>query len=152
MMQTFNVRRVVSAVYRTWENIYPTFSSSLGSTLLLIEKAAHDPLYLWDINDTRQLSEHGETFTMCAQTHYKEMLTWHSSGPLTSFSLPCTCRGHTEETLPYVSGGDTQQRFFTMVVAAVCGPPCVDTWQKVCRVLNHFRCVCLPHGKELVFR
>jgi hypothetical protein len=31
------------------ENIYPTFSSSLGSTLLLIEKTTHDPLYLWDI-------------------------------------------------------------------------------------------------------
>jgi hypothetical protein len=43
------VRRVVSVVDRTWENIYPTFSSSLGSTLLLIEKATHDPLYLWDI-------------------------------------------------------------------------------------------------------
>jgi hypothetical protein len=45
----FSVRRVVSMVNRTWENIYPTFSSSLGSTLLLIEKATHDPLYLWDI-------------------------------------------------------------------------------------------------------
>jgi hypothetical protein len=49
MMQTFSVRRVVSVVDRTWENIYPTFSSSLGSTLLLIEKATQDPLYLWDI-------------------------------------------------------------------------------------------------------
>jgi hypothetical protein len=49
MMQTFSVRRVVSAVDRIWENIYPTFSSSLGSTLLLIEKATHDPLYLWDM-------------------------------------------------------------------------------------------------------
>jgi hypothetical protein len=48
-MQTFSVRRVVSVDDRTWENIYPTFSSSLGSTLLLIEKATHDPLYLWDI-------------------------------------------------------------------------------------------------------
>jgi hypothetical protein len=48
-MQTFSVRRVVSAVDRIWENIYPTFSSSLGSTLLLIKKATHDPLYLWDI-------------------------------------------------------------------------------------------------------
>jgi hypothetical protein len=46
----FSVRRVVSAVDRTWENIYPTFSSSLGSTLLLIKKATHDPLYLWDIS------------------------------------------------------------------------------------------------------
>jgi hypothetical protein len=46
----FIVRRVVSVVDRTWENIYPTFSSSLGSTLLLIEKATHDPLYLWDIS------------------------------------------------------------------------------------------------------
>jgi hypothetical protein len=45
----FSVCRVVSAVDRTWENIYPTFSSSLGLTLLLIEKATHDPLYLWDI-------------------------------------------------------------------------------------------------------
>jgi hypothetical protein len=45
----FSVRRVLSAVDRTWENIYPTFSSSLGSTILLIEKATHDPLYLWDI-------------------------------------------------------------------------------------------------------
>jgi hypothetical protein len=49
MMQTFSVRRVVSAVDRTWENVYPTFSSSLGSTLLLIEKATRDPLYLCDI-------------------------------------------------------------------------------------------------------
>jgi hypothetical protein len=48
MMQTFSVRTVVSAVDRTWENIYPTFSFSLGLTLLLIEKATHDPLYLWD--------------------------------------------------------------------------------------------------------
>ena len=48
-MQTFSVRRVVSVVDRTWENVYPTFSSSLGSTLLLIEKATNDPLYLWDI-------------------------------------------------------------------------------------------------------
>jgi hypothetical protein len=45
MIQTFSVRRVVSVVDRTWENIYPTFSSSLGSTLLLIKKATHDPLY-----------------------------------------------------------------------------------------------------------
>jgi hypothetical protein len=30
-------------------NVYPTFSSSLGSTLLLIERATHNPLYLWDI-------------------------------------------------------------------------------------------------------
>jgi hypothetical protein len=36
-------------VDRTWENVYPTFSSSLGSTLLLIEKATRDPLYLWVI-------------------------------------------------------------------------------------------------------
>jgi hypothetical protein len=49
MMQTFSVRRVVSAVDRTLENIYPTFSSSLDLTLLLIEKATYDPLYLWDI-------------------------------------------------------------------------------------------------------
>jgi hypothetical protein len=49
MMQTFSVHRVVSAVDRTWENIYPTFSSSLGLTLLLIEKATQDPLYLLDI-------------------------------------------------------------------------------------------------------
>jgi hypothetical protein len=49
-MQTFSVRRVVSAVDRTWENIYPTFSSSMGSTLWLIEKATHDALYLWDIS------------------------------------------------------------------------------------------------------
>jgi hypothetical protein len=48
-MQTFSMRRVVSMVDRTWETIYPTFSSSLGSTLLLIEEATHDPLYLWDI-------------------------------------------------------------------------------------------------------
>ena len=48
-MQTFSVRRVVSVVDRTWENTYPTFSSSLGSTLLLIEKATRDPLYLWVI-------------------------------------------------------------------------------------------------------
>jgi hypothetical protein len=48
-MQTFSVCRVVSAVDRTWENIYPTFSSSLGSTLLLIEKATTDPRYLWVI-------------------------------------------------------------------------------------------------------
>jgi hypothetical protein len=43
------MRRVVSVVHRTWENIYPTFSFSLGSTFLLIEKATHDSLYLWDI-------------------------------------------------------------------------------------------------------
>jgi hypothetical protein len=54
MMQTFSVRRVVSTVDRTWENIYPTFSSSLGLTLLLIEKATHDPLYLWDIKGSSQ--------------------------------------------------------------------------------------------------
>jgi hypothetical protein len=48
-MQTFSVRRIISVVDRTWENIYPTFSSSLGSTLLPIEKAIHNPLYLWDI-------------------------------------------------------------------------------------------------------
>ena len=48
-MQTFSMRRVVLVVDRTWENIYTTFSFSLGSTLLLIEKATHDPLYLWDI-------------------------------------------------------------------------------------------------------
>jgi hypothetical protein len=53
MMQTFSVRRVVSAVDRTWENIYSTFSSSLGSTLLLIEKATHDFLYLWDIMELK---------------------------------------------------------------------------------------------------
>jgi hypothetical protein len=52
-MQTFSVRRVVSAVDRTWENVYPTFSSSLGSTLLLIEKATHDPLYLWVIRRSK---------------------------------------------------------------------------------------------------
>ena len=45
----FSVCRVVSAVDRTWENIYRTFSSSLGSTLLHTQKATHDPLYLWDI-------------------------------------------------------------------------------------------------------
>jgi hypothetical protein len=44
----FSVCRVVSVVDRTGENIYPTFSSSLGSTLLLIEKATHDPLYFLD--------------------------------------------------------------------------------------------------------
>ena len=48
-MQTFIVRKVVSVVDRTWENIYLTFSSSLGSTLLVTEKATHDPLYLWVI-------------------------------------------------------------------------------------------------------
>jgi hypothetical protein len=48
-MQTFSVRRVVSVVDWTWENIYPTFSSLLGLTLLLIEKATYDPLYLSDI-------------------------------------------------------------------------------------------------------
>jgi hypothetical protein len=56
MMQTFSVRRVVSAVDRTWENIYPTFSSSLGSTLLLIKKATHDPLYLWDITPLQRFA------------------------------------------------------------------------------------------------
>ena len=45
----FGVRRVVSMVDRTWENINPTFSSSLGSTLLFIEKATTDPLHLWVI-------------------------------------------------------------------------------------------------------
>lgn len=48
-MQTFSVRRVVSVVDRTWKITYPTFSSSLGSTLLLTEKATRDPLYLWVI-------------------------------------------------------------------------------------------------------
>jgi hypothetical protein len=57
-MQPFSVCRVVSMVDRTWENIYPTFSSSLGLTLLLIEKATHDPLYLWDI--IHVLVEYGE--------------------------------------------------------------------------------------------
>ena len=42
------MRRVVSVVDRTWRNI-STFSSSLGSTLLLIENCC-DPLYLWDIS------------------------------------------------------------------------------------------------------
>jgi hypothetical protein len=55
-MQTFSVHRVVSVVDRTWENIYPTFSSSLGLALLLIEKATHDLLYLWDIKDEQELS------------------------------------------------------------------------------------------------
>jgi hypothetical protein len=49
-MQVFSVHRVVSVVDRTWENIYPTFSTSLGLTLFLIEKTTHDPLYLWVIN------------------------------------------------------------------------------------------------------
>jgi hypothetical protein len=49
MMQTFSVCKVVSVVDRTWEDIYPTFSFSLGLTLLLIKKATHGPLYLWDI-------------------------------------------------------------------------------------------------------
>ena len=44
-----SMRRVVSVVDRTWENINSTFSSSLGSTLLFIEKATIDPLYLWVI-------------------------------------------------------------------------------------------------------
>lgn len=48
-MQRFSVRRFVSVVDRAWENTNPTFSSSLGSTLLLIEKATRDPLYLWVI-------------------------------------------------------------------------------------------------------
>jgi hypothetical protein len=43
------VRRVVSVVDRTSENVYPTFSSSLDLTLLLIEKATRDLLYLWVI-------------------------------------------------------------------------------------------------------
>jgi hypothetical protein len=51
MMQTFSVRRVVSAVDRTWENVYSIFSSSLDLILLLIERATHDSLYLWDITD-----------------------------------------------------------------------------------------------------
>jgi hypothetical protein len=56
-MQTFSMHRVVSVVDRTWENIYPTFSSSLGLTLLLIEKATHDPLYLWDISQLKQQAQ-----------------------------------------------------------------------------------------------
>jgi hypothetical protein len=43
----FSVRRVVSVVDRTWKKII--LPLALGSTLLLIEKATHDPLYLWDI-------------------------------------------------------------------------------------------------------
>jgi hypothetical protein len=53
----FSVRRVVSAVDRTWENVYPTFSSSLGLILLLIEKATHDPLYLWVITVPKSLRQ-----------------------------------------------------------------------------------------------
>ena len=48
-MQMSSACRVVLVVDRTWENTYPTFSFSLGSTLLLIEKATRDPLYLWVI-------------------------------------------------------------------------------------------------------
>ena len=36
--QTFDAHRVVSVADRTWESICSTFSSSLGSTLLLIER------------------------------------------------------------------------------------------------------------------
>ena len=46
--QTSSVHRVVSVVDRTWGNICSTFSSSLNSTLLLIENCC-DPLYLWVI-------------------------------------------------------------------------------------------------------
>jgi hypothetical protein len=41
-------------------------------------------------NDTWWLREHGETFIVCAQTHGKDMLTWHLCDPLACFSLPCT--------------------------------------------------------------
>jgi hypothetical protein len=37
-----------------------------------------------------------------------------------------------------------------MVGVAVYGLPCVNTWQKVCHVPNHFYRVFLPHGKEPV--
>ena len=39
----FGVRRFVSMVDRTWEFINPTFSSSLGLTVLFIKKATIDP-------------------------------------------------------------------------------------------------------------
>ena len=42
------MRRDVSVVDRTWGNIYSTFSSSLGTILLLIENC-YDPLHLWVI-------------------------------------------------------------------------------------------------------
>ena len=42
-------------VDRTWENINPTFSYSLGSTLLLIEKDTNDPLHLWVITDSDKI-------------------------------------------------------------------------------------------------
>jgi hypothetical protein len=74
-MQTFSMRRVVSAVDRTWENIYPTFSSLLGSTLLLIEKATHDPLYLWDIRHT------------CSSTAGRSSMSWGSPYSLRRASL-----------------------------------------------------------------
>lgn len=45
----FCVRIVVAVIYRTWENTNTTFSYSLGSTLLFIEKATIDPLNLWVI-------------------------------------------------------------------------------------------------------
>ena len=47
----FGVRRVVSVVDRTWENINPTFRFLLGSTLLIFEKATNDPLHLWVIKN-----------------------------------------------------------------------------------------------------
>jgi hypothetical protein len=66
----------------------------------------------------------------CVQTHGKELT-------------------HRKDFTVCVCGGDTRQRFFTVVVVSVCGPPCVNTQQKV-RVPNHFYHVFLPHGKELV--
>jgi hypothetical protein len=71
MIQTFSMRRVVSVVDRTWENIYPTFSSSLGSTLLLIEKATHDPLYLWDISHSLQLLLLSFIYSYFIYLHYQ---------------------------------------------------------------------------------
>jgi hypothetical protein len=83
-----------------------------------------------------------------AQTHGKDMLTWHLSDPLACFSLSCTWWGHTAKTSPCVHGGDTRQRFFTVVFAAVCGPPCVHTRWRFRRVPNHFCRVFYPQGKE----
>ena len=52
--KTFSVRRVVSMVDRTSENIYPSFSSLLGSTLLLIEKV-HTTPYTYGISQVSLL-------------------------------------------------------------------------------------------------
>ena len=52
-----SVRRVVFVADKAWENICSTFSSSLGSTLLLIERSYNYPIYLRVINNEHSSSD-----------------------------------------------------------------------------------------------